>query len=787
MRVPLAVVPIDDKLKVFRNRTSEEMEFPFKPFILVESSKFNDVEAEEEIWNKVPEHELRSYKRLNFQTIKEQNEFKLKNIDRSQYMFMNGYIEQMFISHPDLMLNYPHEEPLRIMYYDIEVASKGDGIFPKAISHEVLCIGYSIWEYSAEGGRKKLRQGILKGFTSEAKDKYILQQFGQTVQECDPEIISGYNTDLFDWPFIIQRCQLMGVNLKLFGKDNKEVKIVNGHVRIPGRINFDIYNSNAGVHKDQTLFGMKSRTLKIMARHYKANIDDIELQEDIENLLALFNRNPEKLYKYQEADVLRTEHVGNVYVRNCITLAELMHIPLDNVMNMYSSLIPKLMIARAMENKRLINTVSNFQKYNKENGSLFRLGNKYEGALVGLYKDGLFPKVYKLDFTSMYPSSIQTWNLGPDTTVLVATRPYTGKYRFNRDSRYMWFNIPDENFKQDLLIKVDHTSPGLLKSEITRLRKERVKIKDEMKSCEPEKYDALQSQQWAIKVLLNSIYGILGLKSSTYGDMIGALMVTAMCRWTTGTVIRRFKDNLIELDTDGIIVDRSIDEDEVNKWLDNLMLSRFKIDDNYMQMELEEFGRAFFIAMKNYIIEDNGKYEIHGSALKSSRLSRVIDRATDLCIKAVFNAISDEEAVTQALDFNKVPLEDFEERIKLSKEPREYDDQHDQRLFIAKQMEMKTGLVPTKGLQLNYLVTKEPLPFKELKPYLKAGSKWNYTFSDYVKSVDELDLVYYRERINKIFDKFGIDPTFQMELDLGFTSRHIKRSRPLDKVPEDEL
>jgi len=1139
MKVPLSATvrknkeTQEEKLVISRNGIDERINLPFKPFVLVLKDKFVDAIGPIEIWTKVPENILTEYTRLEFNTQNELREFLNRNKERKQYIFNNSYIEQILISHEDFFYSYPHTNDLIILFYDIEVATKGDGMFPKPINNEVLCIGYSIWKYYASGTKEKIKQCNINSYNEKDLDIKILEEFREIIKEEDPHIIADYNGTDFDIPYLIERYKLTGVSMEGIGRNNKEMYLYNNDVIIPGRIHFDIYASNSGVIKDQTLSGIKSKSLKELSRFYKIKQDDTELPHHIENLLKLWKEDPDLLYKYLDDDVLRTEGVGNVYIRNCITLAEMLGIPLNNVINMYSSLIPKLFIGRNMEKEKLINTETNFQRYNQKTGTIAKLGEKYQGALVGLYKDGFFPEVYKIDFAAMYSSAMQTWGLGPDTTELVEVRPYTGKYKFSRDSKYNWYNVPDENFKCNLLIKVRNDKEGFLSREISKLKLERKRLKGELKTCSPDHYDTIYSQQNAIKVILNSLYGIFGLSSSIYGDMIISLMITAMCRWTTGNVIRWYKDELIELDsvtgntpiyvrnkitkhiniipiedlhesndkrykyigpyeiltrngwknirytkkhlvnkniyrikisdgyvdvtedhslfninkieitpkdiicnetkietciipsnnivedkfsndmcwllgfliaegsvyveytkngrmkrqvsfngndielmkkvekisnkifntksfgyskfklhntlessavykvqggynkticswlkntcytgnakdkkvpefiingtkemkemfleglmigdgyktiskdnrniesldskfkslaagvrylwnslnneticnirkdkenitvyrkrvpysngtlrkidrnivtqnriictneyvydvstedgtfvtalgdivlhnTDGLILNNKVDEKEVNNKLNKLMKTKFNIDKNYMIMELEEFGRAYFYAMKNYVVQEGTKFIKHGVNFKSSKICKVVDRAIDLAISHWFNNVPKDQVIREAYDFKDLGIEWFVERVKLSKEQVDYDDQTNMRLLLAKQVEMKTGQVCKEGTQIHYVITKSQLPFKELKQYYKKGAKWNYVFIKYVDNISNVNISYYEQLIDKVLGRFGIVKNEQINLfkELNVSTRVSLNKKPLDVVPEDEI
>lgn len=815
MKIPLSIYPVDDGILVYRNGQIDKTDYPFKPFVLAQKDKFNTLFGKEEIWRKIPEDEDIKYIKLEFETTRDAIKFKKDHIKDSNYIFSNSYIEQVYISNPDFFLKYPHTNDLTVMFFDIEVASKGDGLFPKAHTNEILCIGYSIWKYDNSGKKYKIHHEICKGFNiSTMSDKIVIDSFFNAIQKWDPDILAGYNSNPFDLPYLIERAQMMGSDIKKLCRGGREPIISDGKektVKLPGRIHFDIYTSNSGVIKDQTLFNLKSKTLKDVSRWYKAKktvfnnniwqeeeMQDIEIKEHMENLLDLFVKNPELLYSYLDDDIYRTESVGHVYLRNCITLAELMRVSLESIIAMYSSFVPKLLIARNMEKMHLINTETNFNKYNIQNGTIARLSPvlKYEGAITGLYKDGYFPAVWKIDFASMYTSCIQTWNLGPDTTKLIRVEEYTGKYNCAVEGPYNWYRIPTkfdkEKYAYDLIVRVRNDKDGFLKQNITELKKERKKLKAELNlTTEENKKIALNSQQWAIKIMLNVIYGILGLKSTTYGDMISAVMVTAMCRWCSLKMLQRNSLDIVEVDTDGYIVDKSIDTEIENKWLEEEIKKKFFLNDNYMSLDREGEGeRAYFYLTKNYVIDNgNNKYTIHGSSLKASKASKVVDRAIKLGIEYIFNNKPIEEVLSEAYDFKDLSLEDFTERTKLSKEQIEYDDIYDHRLFLAKQVEQKTGQIVTAGTQINYAVTKDRLPFPVFKPYYRDGK--NYTYIGYVNSIDELDMKHYEELIDKALAKFGVSKLEYIKVNLFDTGipnkRPINKKEQLDKIYMGDL
>ena len=90
------------------------------------------------------------------------------------------------------------------------------------------------------------------------KEKNVLLEWAKLIKEQDPDIIIGYNTFGFDWSFLLDRADELGVKeefLKLMNKNKNEkceivestTKVASGtyelvYVKIPGRIQIDLYN-----------------------------------------------------------------------------------------------------------------------------------------------------------------------------------------------------------------------------------------------------------------------------------------------------------------------------------------------------------------------------------------------------------------------------------------------------------------------------------------------------------------------------------------------------------------
>jgi DNA polymerase I len=120
----------------------------------------------------------------------------------------------------------------------------------------------------------------------------------------------------------------------------------------------------------------------------------------------------------------------------------------------------------------------------------------YTGGLVLAPKPGLHEDIAVLDFKSMYPNIMITYNLSPDTYIAPGTpEPEAG------------VNVaPEVNYK------FRKTPPGFYKEALEHLISERSKIRKQMKQLDPKSaaFQVLDARQKATKIVTNAAYGYAG-------------------------------------------------------------------------------------------------------------------------------------------------------------------------------------------------------------------------------------------------------------------------------------
>ena len=128
----------------------------------------------------------------------------------------------------------------------------------------------------------------------------------------------------------------------------------------------------------------------------------------------------------------------------------------------------------------------------KENEVAARSTNPIKGAFVKEPLAGLHEKIAVLDFASLYPSIIITHNISPDT---LNCEHAECKKNISPDGT--WFC---------------QKKKGLFPEILSSMLKQRLAFKKEYKKKKKEGIDdkILFAKQWALKIILNSVYGYLG-------------------------------------------------------------------------------------------------------------------------------------------------------------------------------------------------------------------------------------------------------------------------------------
>lgn len=714
MQVPLTMSTYFDnsgtrqKIKVFTNREKKIVTAPIMPYAYAKNRPI------------FPCVQSRVKKKLLSNPYKEADLYKCEfnsSGDVGRYCTDNDiYMENHIVFINRLMMDEPlwitklaNTDDLRIISFDCEMENDGK-TFPVASRNSIAGIGYKCSVGFQNTGLEGIDNDDIITLWSEkrAKDGEIITQFLEVVDKFDPDIIVGYNSNNFDLRYVRDRCLINNINFNRYiarGNDmvdpvqflertNMASRKKYVEVRINGRISYDLFYP---VIRDQSIFGIKNRTMKTVAEWYK--IKDI-VKEDMSNVNRYLDteNGRQKIDRYLRSDINITDKLFKIYAANAMMLAEKLYIPLDEIVNATPSLISNIIFGRELMAKNIVSDGSVDDRYDRRH-----IKNK-RGGWVETYKYGFIKKIKKLDFKSYYPFLTIQWNISPETVFIIGYEEYKGEmgYRFvwkekvdeYTGEKVLWFyaSIPDSTYNKNVIVKIDMTHEGFLPRYMRELFDERSALKKRMKDIKKElgektgedvEYAGLKSRENAIKIIINSFTGYVGSKHALYGNLGCYVCITGFGRYVTQRVIDRYLDKVVSSDTDAIYEDVSIgdiSEEDANSFIESIIVGEIGFKTCYIKMEAEgegSFGSAYFLNTvgKNYYIMDFSRNMVikHGVATKSTALAKIIDRSTDDIVSSMLTggvSFKNEaliRSIDKAYDTSKWTLRDIAKGIHVRK------------------------------------------------------------------------------------------------------------------------
>ncbi|KAJ2962042.1 hypothetical protein NQZ79_g2805 [Umbelopsis isabellina] len=435
-----------------------------------------------------------------------------------------------FISHPSEG-EFINIAPLRVLSFDIECAGR-KGVFPEPEIDPVIQIATVV---KIQGESKPFIRNvftlnscahIVGTHTLEFYDeKELLQKWRDFLIEIDPDVIVGYNTSNFDFPYLLDRAKYLGVDkFPYFGRikgvksEAKDTKFSskaygtreNKAINMEGRLQLDM------LQVMQRDYKLRSYTLNSVCAQFLG-----EQKEDVHHSIItdLQNGNAEtrrRLAVYCLKDAYLPLRLMDklMCLYNYTEMARVTGIPFNYVLvrGQQVKVISQL-YRKASEQDLVIPAIRS------EMGD-----EQYEGATVIEPTKGYYDvPIATLDFSSLYPSIMQAHNLCYTTLVSSATieklnlvkdqdyivTPNNGKYEFQTYEAQL-YNLLTTESTIDFFVKSDRR-PGLLPEILTELLAARKRAKADLKKeTDPFKRAVLDGRQLALKISANSVYGFTG-------------------------------------------------------------------------------------------------------------------------------------------------------------------------------------------------------------------------------------------------------------------------------------
>ena len=422
---------------------------------------------------------------------------------------------EAYAHYRDLIAHPPDGEwakiaPLRILSFDIECAGR-KGVFPEAEEDPVIQIANFVTKY---GEDKSFVRNVFcmnscspiastQIFEYDREDK-MLMGWRDFLEEVDPDVIIGYNTSNFDFPYLLKRAKHLKCQRFPYWSRLKNI------ISSPSQTNFSSKqlgsrdsqstNTNGRLQLDllqliQRDHHLRSYTLNSVSAHFLN-----EQKEDVHHnmITELYNGTAEsrrRLAVYCLKDAFLPQRLLDklMCLVNYTEMARVTGVPFNYVLSRGQQVrFISQLFRKALEQQLVI------PHFSSNDGT----EEQYEGATViepvrGYYKE----PVATLDFASLYPSIMQAHNLCY-TTLLNKTA--VEKLGLKKDEDYI---ITPNN---DMFC-TPKVRKGLLAQILEELIGTRKRAKKELAvETDPFKKAVLNGRQLALKISANSVYGLTG-------------------------------------------------------------------------------------------------------------------------------------------------------------------------------------------------------------------------------------------------------------------------------------
>ncbi|MDD4446435.1 MAG: DNA-directed DNA polymerase [Methanothrix sp.] len=418
---------------------------------------------------------------------------------------------------------FSHETnaPLRFMSFDIECLPD-HGEMPKAEKSPVILISMA-FEPEYQGNRTLVLVGknidCPRPDTRACQDESdLLASFASIVRDYNPDILAGYNSNEFDFPYLQERCRQNHVEARV-SRDGSSWyirKIVNRtDVSITGRVVVDL------LPIIRSSYSLKQYTLRNAAAELlKMEKYDVDPKE-IEALWADGGDGLRRFISYSRRDAVLALHMllDLRLMDKYIALSRASGSLLQDIVNGgQSGMVESLLMRRFRERGRVVPPKPDADVSDErgvENEGL-------KGGAVLVPEKGLVEDVVILDYKSLYPTIMMAHNLCY-TTVLTQASEAAGSLAETKGDAII--TAPSGG-----RFVSPQVSPGIMPAVLRELLDERTATKNQMKKAGEEERLFLDAKQNAMKILLNSFYGYSGYARARLYSLALANAVTSFGR-----------------------------------------------------------------------------------------------------------------------------------------------------------------------------------------------------------------------------------------------------------------
>ncbi len=604
------------------------------------------------------------------------------------------------------------------------IESQGEGPSLRSLAFSILCPGSrgsprpsvdpvrGIFVESGSGeGEVFLAEGD--------RDSSAIRGFSEFIERADPDLIVGFGSNRFDWPYLMERAKLGGIHLKVGRGGEPPHRSVYGHISVTGRANIDILNLMDDIPEvKQKALASLAEFFSIIRKGEMPDLDEVELAREWRNAGG---REHLREYFVKRTGVLMKCH--ETLMDFAIALSNITGLPLDQVA---AAAVGFRVDSLMMRGSRMLGELIPKREE--------RPHVAYKGGMVLQPKPGLHENIVVLDFKSMYPNLMMLYNISPDT------------YCPPGEDCSEAFEVPEVGHR------FRRGRDGLYRAVLSKLMEERERIKEKLKGIpkgDPS-HKVLAERERAVKILLNACYGYSGWTGARWYSKEVAESAAALGRAAITKALeeaRGFGLEPIYGDTDSIFLKSG---PKIEEYVERVMQEtgiEIKIDKIYKRILFMESKKRYAGLLESGDLDVVGLEAVRGDWSGASKAMQ----------EGMLKIVLSEGGPNGALEFARsyisdvrskaIPFRDFVIWKTLTKPMREYEVKAPH-VEAARRL-LADGIELGPGDSVGYVITKGAGKIHErAKPYAYA-------------TIEEVDAEYYINNqlipvASRILSIFGI-------------------------------
>jgi len=598
--------------------------------------------------------------------------------------------------------------PLKFLGLDIECVSLKEGGMPESRNDPIIMISLVFSEpYKGEKSvvLSTRSDKDVKPFETE---KEMLEDLVNIITDYDPDIITGFNINNFDMPYILDRMRANDIP-PIFGRCKKQVtkkQIMNRFkINISGRVMVDSFEI---IKRD---FSLKRYDLNTVSNELIGEGKEDVKKSQIEKFWKGNQERFRTLIKYSKKD---SELAMSLVMKlnlldKYIALAKISGTLLQDILD-------------SGETTRIENLI--LREFNKEDfilpckpdgGEVGRRDKMRKVELKGGYviepEKGLHSSVIVLDFKAMYPSLIRTFNICP--TTLIVKDEAGNPIKSPSGAKF----VPESVRK------------GIIPKILEKLMEERQGVKRSVKGCEePGKIRELRAKEFALKIMSNAFYGHFGYPRAKIYSMDIANSITAFGRETIKKtrefIEEKFNYKVIYGDTDSVMVKVPFEDIEKVKGAgEEVAKNVTSILKGIMELEFEKIFKRFLpLTKKRYAAwsfefdRDGWKETIETKGIETVRrdwcdlTSETIEKVLEIILKDndIKEALHYFKGVAEKMVEGKIPIKKLVVTKTMTKKAEGYAGMQPHAELVKKIKKRSPAECPGVGDRIGYVIVKGP-------------------------------------------------------------------------------